>query len=304
MSRRRSTTRRWIAAVGTAAMLLGALAASQAPAMAALSGATVVSEQSDFTSDGPKSAIAVCPPGKRVTGGGGRVDGVPGHVVVTRMRPVHLGDDVNFEDSFQISASEDETGTNDQWAVTAIAICADPIDGIEIVSSSEQGGDTVLEFAQATCPLGKTAIGSGGRISSTSGEVHLVQTGAPNPSSTRTVVQGLEDTSGFAGNWTLTAYAICVPTPAQGTFATAQATTSLSSASPQLPGPATCPAGMSVTGSAGAVFGGQSREPVLQAVDPEALAGGVPGNEVDMIARENNPIGTNWNARVIAFCHA
>ncbi len=52
-----------------------------------------------------------------MTGGSGRVNGAR-HVVITRLQPVHT----NNQDHFEVTAAEDETGDDGQWAVQAFAI--------------------------------------------------------------------------------------------------------------------------------------------------------------------------------------
>jgi hypothetical protein len=284
--------------------LLCAFAAVAAPApataaqrgAAALPGAAVRSHQTAFDSTPTKTATVHCPAGTRVTGGGGRVDGVPGHVVLTRMRPVHT----NNLDRFEVSAAEDETGTPLAWAVTAIGVCASPVDGMEIVSVTRAGDDSLYNYALVTCPTGKLPIGGGGQITGGKGQVHLGY--MRDPFSASTLAQGLEDANSFDGDWTVTADAVCVPVPPPGSVRTVIADSDVNSTNPKEV-TATCPAGMSITGGAGISFGNGDRNAVLQSVAPAALPGGLPGREVTVVARENNPIGGTWSVRAVAFCH-
>src|SRR5688572_3250579 len=84
---------------------VGGVLTGQAPASAAVTDATVESDQSAFNAVSPKVASARCLDGKRVTGGFGRVTGDPRHVVLTRMEPVRI----NGQDRFEVVALADET---------------------------------------------------------------------------------------------------------------------------------------------------------------------------------------------------
>lgn len=106
---------RWISVAGVVAVLLGTQVAVKAQA-AALPGAVVKSASSEFNSRSPKTAVARCPAGKRVIGGGGRVNNAS-HVVITGLQPVHT----NNLDRYQVSAAEDEIGFSGQWAVQAFS---------------------------------------------------------------------------------------------------------------------------------------------------------------------------------------
>jgi hypothetical protein len=298
IERKRSTRRRWVWAAGIGAVLLGSLAVTAlTPAEAALPGARLVSVQSASDSTPTKSARADCPSGMRVTGGGGRVAGASSHVVVTRMQPVHT----NNADRFEVTAAEDETAPTASWAVTAIAVCANAIGGMEIVERTEPGGDTLNEGARADCPAGKVPSGGGGRITGGQGQVQLLHTGAtvgpPN-----VFAQGLEDPNGFAGDWTVTAYAVCVPsTP--GTSAVRTKDFGSDSQDRKVV-TASCPAGMSVTGGAAIVFtNGENRNPVVESVAP-SQAGGAPGRDVTVIGRENTPTAATWSVTAVAYCHS
>jgi hypothetical protein len=297
-------TLRWTPLVtGVATALLCALAAvaAPAPAAAALPGAAVRSQQSrPFSSEPTRAVAAYCPEGTRVTGGGGRVDGNPDHVVLTRMRPVHT----NNLDRFEVAAAEDETGTSLQWTVTAIALCASPVDGMEIVSETRPGNDTLTSFALITCPTGKLPIGGGGQITGGKGQVHLGY--MRDQYSHSTLARGMEDTTGFDGDWTVTAYAVCVPFPPPGSVRTVAEHSEVDSQNPQdVPAEATaaCPAGMTVTGAYGISFGDGDRNAVVQSVAPAALPGGLPGGEATVVARENNEIDGTWSVTAMVSCH-
>ncbi|MEO3742242.1 hypothetical protein [Plantactinospora sp. B5E13] len=68
-------------------------------------------------SERTKSATATCPDGKRVHGVGGEIDQGAGQVRMTAIEPIS-------DTQVRVSASEDEDGYGNLWAVRAYAICA------------------------------------------------------------------------------------------------------------------------------------------------------------------------------------
>jgi hypothetical protein len=102
---------------------------------------------------------------------------------------------------------ENEFGLTGPWDLTAMAICATPPAGLErVVTTSEPDSDPAS--VTATCPAGKNVVGLGGQTNGGSGQV-LLDDLRPTAGLTGVTVTGLEDSSGFASDWTLTSYAIC-----------------------------------------------------------------------------------------------
>jgi hypothetical protein len=295
--------RRWISAAAMAVILLGGQAAlqaaTQAPAAAALPGAVVTSDQTLFDSQTPKTAKALCPAGTRVTGGGGRVNGAR-HVVLTRLQPVHT----NNVDRFEVTATEDEVGFDGTWAVQAFAICAAPIPGLQIVSRSRAAQSNPVDVARANCPADKRAIGAGGRITDGKGQVDLHHLNDALALGRHVDAVGFEDSTGFGGNWKVTAYVVCVPTP---TFEERRIVLSNSEATDSTDrkiATAVCPSGMRVTGGAAVIGGNNNPNVVLESIAPQVFPQGAPGTQLQVIAKENNPTDANWFVRAIAYCHA
>lgn len=140
----------------------------------------------------------------------------------------------------------------------------------------------------------------GGRITGGQGNIHLVRTGGAISPDVSTMAQAQAVPDGFDEDWSLTAYAVCVPRPGEGDSTVETEFVSGSGAAQRVT--ATCPAGMSVTGGAGTVDG-PNPIPVIQAVLPEALPGAVPADEVEVVAREDIPTSANWTVIAVAFCH-
>jgi hypothetical protein len=151
-----------------------------------------------------------CPAGKQVIGAGGAITIFTdsGEIEGTR-------GDVNIEDikpnaaltSVTVLAREHEGGTAETWGVRAYAMCADPPDGLELVTETSEP-DSDPASATAICPAGKNLQGTGGEISPGTGQVGIDDL-RPNAALNRVTVAGLEDETGLQSNWTVTAYAIC-----------------------------------------------------------------------------------------------
>jgi len=141
-------------------------------------------------------------------------------------------------------AIEGEAGYSDPWIMGAFGICADPPAGLERVSATSPF-DSSNKSVTAPCPAGKRVLGTGAEINAGSGEVVLDDV-RPNPGLTAVTVQALEDGTGKAGGWSVTATAICAD-PVDG-LERVTATGALGSPDPGVFLPASCPAGKQLTG--------------------------------------------------------
>jgi len=152
-----------------------------------------------------KSVSATCPGNTQLLDAAGAVTGGQNQVSLN---------DVAVEKGLKtatVRALEDQDGTNDVWAVTAYAICADPIVGLSrvVAESSNNSPDTEL----AICPDTMVVTGGGGAIGGGDGRVGLselnpLQT-TGDPGGFR--VGALADVHGNVGHWFLRALAICAP---------------------------------------------------------------------------------------------
>jgi hypothetical protein len=108
---------------------------------------------SDFTSARPKSANAVCPPGRAVIGGGASLSNGLGQVSIQAL--------VIGQSHVSAKADEDADTYSGNWSVTAYAICAATapfgFHVAEQVRLTTELGQTTTAF----CPSGETAIGGG-----------------------------------------------------------------------------------------------------------------------------------------------
>jgi hypothetical protein len=206
-----------------------------------------IAVQSATNSANGKTATAACPAGKRLLGAGGDIVGAPGQVEMDDIIPNASLTSVN------VRGLEDQNGTAATWHVTAYAICANPVAGLQRVVATSATNSADGKFATATCPAGKLVTGVGGDIVGGAGQVVMDDfIPFPNPATSVQVV-GNEDETGTTANWSVTAYAICANSAerveAQGgnsfdghTFATA-----------------TCPAGKQVTGAGHEIIGARGQ---------------------------------------------
>lgn len=168
-----------------------------------LSGLTLVSSSTVASSSEAKSTTAVCPAGKNVVGAGARVTLASGEEVLPRYIRPNPG--LQSIDAF---AFEDEDGSSVDWAVQAHAICANPPPGLQLVSAFSDVDSDEISSATASCPAGKYVLGAGGGLSGIDGE-GILDDLRPDATLTRVTVTGIEDESGFSGDWNVQASAIC-----------------------------------------------------------------------------------------------
>jgi hypothetical protein len=118
---------------------------------------------------------------------------------------------------FVLTAAETAGGTTGNWYVSVRAICAaNPVAGHQIVTSSTGFSSASSQAAQADCPGGKSAIGTGAAINFAPGQAAIgvgFQVKRTRGSGGSTLAQAHEQASGYAFNWQLVDYAICATTP-------------------------------------------------------------------------------------------
>lgn len=177
-------------------------------------GLTLVSNSTGSDSAPSKSVTASCPAGKKVVGVGGHVTDGYRVELVGPSELAYVGQVLMnglFPNaaltSVQVNAFEDEDGFDENWSLTAYAICATPPPGLVLVSNSTLANSSFLKIAAASCPAGKNLLGTGGLLSG-GGEV-VIDDILPAKSLTSATVTAVEDQSGFGGDWNASAYAIC-----------------------------------------------------------------------------------------------
>jgi len=281
-----------------AAALIG-LAAGQAVLASpadALPGLQRPAKTSVSDSSTSKSVAARCPAGQNVIGGGGRVVGGRGQVVLERLQPVQT---TATDGRFVVAAREDETGYAGAWALTAHAVCSDPLPGFGILDSTSGPASSNSPQGTISFCVGQTQVGFGGRVNSGVGQVHLTDlTRGTNGQVDFTSIAAVEDANGFAGAWNVTAYAVCATTPPNLIPVSAASPASSVSKSATV----SCPTGTRVH-SAGAQLTPPGSDPVSGSLVIDRVTIDDQLRSVTATAREDET-GTNadWSVRAVALC--
>lgn len=235
-----------------------------------------------------KSVSVTCAAGTKPLGGGFFVSGGSGgRISVTRLQAL------SPSDTFAVTATEADTGTPGAWQLHGYAICAPAPAGLTYVSFSTASDSSAAKTATATCPAGKKVVGTGARLIGDAGQV-LIDDIQPSAGLTSVTTTAYEDGTGYAGNWTLYAYATC---------ANPLANQSLQSAD-TLPADSTddavgvaCPAGTEVHGIGGLINGATGRV-MYGGLYPSADL----STAVAVTIEQNGGFGGNWYTRVYAIC--
>jgi hypothetical protein len=269
--------------------------AGAAPAGAVAGIQKVTGPLSATDSQPSKSVRATCPVGKRVLGGGGWAFSGPvadaDKIGLTELQPVHpaVG-----QDYYQVTGQEITPNITTNWSLQAFAICADPVSGLHIVSDVSNPRSE----GQVFCPVGQVVLGSGGRIDNPANHVKLIMV-TPFEAGDRVRVAAAEDALGAGGNWTVTSFAVCAPTP-PGYRVVFQRSTSIQS-EPEKVAFVSCPPGTRVHGAAAATvllnFAAPNTGLALQVVYPfNAL------DQVEAFSVETVPNAGTWDVRAVAIC--
>jgi len=173
-----------------------AVPSAEAAPTAAVSGVVLVVDETVHDSRTPKTLPVDCPPGKRVIGGGGGafefadVDARGTNPALTELRPLSFYDGVTTRDSYIASATETPPGTTNDWWITAYAMCADPLPGLNIVSASTTFSSKAIQATPVSCG-GGVVIGTGASVSTKTGNV-VLQVARPSGSGDSARAQGHE----------------------------------------------------------------------------------------------------------------
>jgi hypothetical protein len=283
--------------VALLALLMATFAAAPS-ASAAVPGLQLHSRTSFSDSSDTKSQLARCPSGTKLIGASGHISGATGKVVLGNITPLA---DLS---GVAVSAAEvDNPQTTLDWSVTAHAICANAttLPGLELVRAETSGfiDSTTPKKATATCPSGKTLLGSGGGSTSAlfQGRAAVaVEDITPNGTLNAVTVTAAETFGGQFDNWRARAFAICVSSFAGRHIETV---TSVSDSAASKPAVARCPSGMKLIGTGGDIGvplapGGVSIDEIRPLAD---LSG------VTVVAAESGQgTSNNWNVRAHAIC--
>lgn len=213
---------RWVSAAAAGATLLAVQLVTPSPAFAVpiLSGL-----QQHFGSSAANSsasvqtAVAVCPEGKVVVGGGGGIldQNNTRRLALTQLEP---SDWISTDDGHRVgylaTAAETGAGVTSFWQVQAWALCANPIPGRAIYQMSTLRSSQAVQATKIACPTGQVVLGSGARVSNPigpTGQQVSLQIARPSQTGDIARAQAHEDPDGYSGSWSITASAICAPKP-------------------------------------------------------------------------------------------
>jgi hypothetical protein len=281
----------------------GLVAASAGPAVGAVPGLVLVEV---VGRDYEPEAVAKCPERLDLVGAGFYVDvgSWVAHrptLTVSLARPLVAPGAVR--DSMVIRA--ENTGTSDgSWRVAALAICADPPPGLEVVSRSTLASSDPIRGIVASCPKGKQLVGTGFEVGNGRGQViveDVIPDGdaktAPTSVSVRAFEKDLLRNGDYPDDWSLTAHAICA-NPLPGLVRVAASTMWSSDPVQEIVAP--CSAGQVVVGTGFEAHGALGRV-IVQAVGPLAKSETDPPTEVMVRAMAPEPFGT-WYLDAYAIC--
>jgi hypothetical protein len=161
------------------------------------SGLEIVTVTSSFGPSTSKGATASCPSGKQVIG--------TGAALTQGFGQISIGNLVMNQNSVSAFGIDDEDGFSGGWSVTAYAICAFPLPGLQIVGGASPFDSSTQKLASANCPTGKKATGLGWGMGG-GGEAHINFAGIGD---TGITLVANEDDNGFSGNWQMNPVVIC-----------------------------------------------------------------------------------------------
>jgi hypothetical protein len=141
-----------------------------------------------------KNAIAGCPAGTKVLGGGAQVIGGQGEVMLNRYAPVSN----TSGEAVQASATARPPGGGFHraraWSLEAYAVCGPPLPGLQIVFADTDESLQRVASAQVKCPAGTKVIAAGGSAGGRNGRASLRDVRPDAAGQTVTVV-GADDTT-------------------------------------------------------------------------------------------------------------
>ncbi|MEU5932424.1 hypothetical protein [Micromonospora sp. NPDC047187] len=173
------------------------------------------------------------------------------------------------------------------------------VPGLVRVAATSVTNSVDFRSVTATCPAGKVLTGTGYELNGITGE-GVVDDLRPNggvATAPTAVTVGAYETEAFAGNWSVTAYAICAnPLPGLVRVAATSVTNSVDFRSVT----ATCPVGKVLTGT-GYELNGITGEGVVDDFRPNGGVATAP-TAVTVGAYESDATALNWSATAYAIC--
>ncbi|MER7419371.1 hypothetical protein ABT346_21750 [Micromonospora peucetia] len=173
------------------------------------------------------------------------------------------------------------------------------VPGLVRIAVTSASNSTDFRSVTATCPVGKVLTGTGYELNGATGETvvdDLRPNGGPATAPTAVTV-GAYEAEAFAGNWSVTAFAICA-NPVAGLVRVSATSTSDSTDFRSVT--ATCPVGKALTGT-GYELNGVTGEAVVDDFRPNGGVAAAP-TSVLVGAYEADAFAGNWSATAYAIC--
>jgi hypothetical protein len=149
-----------------------------------------------------KAAVATCPTGKVLVGAGAETNGGLGQIVIDDLIPSLTKNSVST-----FGVHEPGSSLNSKWTITAHAMCANPLPGLEL-RTLQSDALSINYGVVLSCSAGKKLLGLGGEITHGSGAV-LMDDLTPNSTLTGASIGAREVQGGTTTDWTIKGYAIC-----------------------------------------------------------------------------------------------
>jgi hypothetical protein len=152
-----------------------------------------------------KTIDAVCPSETRLVGGGGAVaDGNSRQVRLTQLIPNTGG----LNDFYRVTAVEPPAGYAENWFVTAYALCAPPLPGLEIVNRPSENSVSNFKHVTRGCSTSSKRVLS---VGGDTGQIPQVALNLVRPDGNLTIgrLSGRVDAGGYSSPWFMRLYMIC-----------------------------------------------------------------------------------------------
>jgi hypothetical protein len=193
-----------------------------------------------------REVVATCPAGMQVTGGGGDIGAGGGRVLIEAIRPSATS--VTVSDQKFVFASPGAF-----WLLRAYAICATPLPGLAVVSSSSPTDLNSPKSVTAICPSGKRVVGAGGEVVVNGAGTGLVVLDAVAAAADLSGVSATAE-GGDPDPWSVTAHAVCANPPPG--LELVSATSDPDNFDVSASATATCPDGKNLLGTGVDIAGG------------------------------------------------
>lgn len=260
--------------------------ATAGSAQAAFDAQTVMAVSASDSVDA-KSVVAFCPRGTVVVGGGARISGGgEPYAHITSFGPLPK---VGW-----FAVGREFSGRTDRsWEVTAWAFCAPAPPGLDYVFAQASPQSIAWQSIEARCEKGTRVIAGGGGIyGDADGEVMLAEA-RPNIASDAFRARGTVDFAGFAGAWSINAYAICAAVESGQAVGTSAGNTLSPKAAAAI-----CDHGWRPNGVGFLVYAPDGTVAPNDAMFPSASMGAASAYELPL----GQPAGAVWHVAVVTIC--